>query len=77
MTETIEPDTEKRTRRRERRGPNPSAFCYTVAEVRELGGPARTKTYELVKSGQLKMIDVAGCKRITGDSLRALLGVVA
>jgi hypothetical protein len=75
MTVTLETGSENRARRRNRPDPSPNAFCYTVAEVRQLGGPGKTKTYELVKSGRLKMIDVAGCKRVTGDSLRALLGV--
>ena len=77
MTAATETDAETRTRRRDRSDPNPNAFCYTVAEVRQLGGPGRTKTYQLIKSGRLKMIDVAGCKRVTGDSLRALLRVAA
>jgi len=77
MTANLETATGKQDRRRDRPDPSPNAFCYTVAEVRQLGGPGRTKTYELIKSGRLKMIDVAGCKRVTGDSLRALLEVAA
>jgi hypothetical protein len=75
MTASLETETGKQGRRQDRPHPNPNAFCYTVAEARQLGGPGRTKTYELVKLGRLKMIDIAGCKRVTGDSLRALLGV--
>ncbi|MSP00243.1 MAG: hypothetical protein EXR07_04205 [Acetobacteraceae bacterium] len=77
MTANLETATLKQDRRRNRPDPNPNAFCFTVAEVRQLGGPGRTKTYELIKAGRLKMIDVAGCKRVTGDSFRALLGVAA
>ena len=38
-----------------------------------MGGPGRTKIYELVKSGRLKLIKIDGLARIEGDSLRSLL----
>ena len=40
-----------------------------------MGGPGRTKIYDLAKRGELKLIDVAGRTMVDGASLRALLGV--
>jgi hypothetical protein len=42
-----------------------------------MGGPGRTKIYDLAKRGELKLIDVAGRTIVDGASLRALLGVAA
>jgi hypothetical protein len=60
-------------RRRTRPQARPDALAYTVDEVRQIGGPARTKTYELIKQGKLKAIVVGGRRLICGESLRALL----
>lgn len=38
-----------------------------------MGGPCRTKLYELAASGHLKLVKVAGRTLVDGDSLRALL----
>lgn len=53
----------------------PDQLAYTITQVQEVGGPGRTKTYELVAEGKLKLVRVGGRSRITGASLRALLGV--
>jgi hypothetical protein len=42
-----------------------------------MGGPGRTKIYDLAKSGELKLIRVAGRTMVDGDSLRTLLGIAA
>jgi len=72
-------DARGRTRGRSRKAdnhhghPSPYAFAYSIDEVKQMGGPGRTKTYELVNRGVLKSILVAGRRKIVGDSLRALL----
>ena len=53
--------------------PSPDAFAYRVKEVRLMGGPCRTKVYELAKKGHLKLIRIDGRTVIEGDSLRKLL----
>lgn len=75
MTATHEPVSETRTRRRARPAPSPNAFAYTIADTQAMGGPGRTKIYDLAKRGDLKLIDVAGRTMVDGASLRALLGV--
>jgi hypothetical protein len=64
-----------RTRRRARPDPSPHAFAYTIEDAQAMGGPGRTKLYQLAKSGRLKLIHVGGRTLVDGDSLRALLGV--
>jgi hypothetical protein len=63
--------------KRQRPAPLPEAFAYSVEEVRQMGGPGRTKVYELVKTGELELIHIAGISRITGRSVRRLLRVHA
>jgi hypothetical protein len=53
--------------------PSPSAFAYRVNEVKLMGGPGRTKVYELAKKGDLKLIRIDGRTVVEGDSLRKLL----
>jgi len=53
--------------------PSPDAFAYRVKEVRLMGGPCRTKVYELAKKGDLKLIRIDGRTVVEGDSLRRLL----
>ena len=53
--------------------PLPCAFTYRVNEVPLMGGPHRTKLYELAKQGKLKLVRVAGRTLVDGDSLRDLL----
>lgn len=60
-------------RRRERPAPLPNALAFRVDEVARMGGPARTKLYELAAAGKLRLIKVAGRTLVDGDSLRALL----
>ena len=60
-------------RKRTRPHPRPDALAFTVNEVRQIGGPGRTKVYELIAQGRLTAVSVGGRRLITGDSLRALL----
>jgi len=53
--------------------PSPDAFAYRAKEVQLMGGPCRTKVYELAKKGHLKLIRIDGRTVIEGDSLRKLL----
>jgi hypothetical protein len=59
--------------RKERPAPLPNAHAYRIDEVPRMGGPGRTKCYELAAAGKLRLVRVAGCTRVDGDSLRALL----
>jgi hypothetical protein len=61
------------TPRHERPAPLPHALAYRIDEVRRMGGPGRTKTYELAAQGKLRLVYVAGRTLVDGDSLRALL----
>lgn len=69
--------TNRLGRRRARPAPSPNAFAFTIADAQAMGGPGRTKIYDLAKRGELKLIDVAGRTMVDGASLRALLGVAA
>jgi hypothetical protein len=60
-------------RKGERPEPLPNALAFRVDEVPRMGGPGRTKLYELAASGKLKLIRVHGRTLVCGDSLRALL----
>jgi len=54
--------------------PSPNALASTIPDFQSLGGPGRTKLYQLAKKGILKMFkDAAGRTMIGGDSGRALL----
>lgn len=53
--------------------PLPNALAYRVKEVQLLGGPCRTKVYELAKKGDLKLIRIDGRTVVEGDSVRNLL----
>jgi len=47
--------------------PLPKLF-YTLAELRAIGGPARTNAYKLAKGGQLKIVAIPGLGRgVTAD----------
>ena len=74
MTEQSKPADRITLKRANRRPAQPNQIAYTIAQVQEVGGPGRTKTYELVAEGKLKLIRVGGRSRITGASLRSLLG---
>lgn len=63
----------KSTRRTLIVAPLPNALAYRVDEVPLMGGPRRTKLYELAAAGKVKLIRVAGRTLVDGDSLRALL----
>jgi hypothetical protein len=53
--------------------PLPNALAFRIDEVRRMGGPGRTKVYELIRTGALKAVKAGGRTVIVGDSLRALL----
>ena len=53
--------------------PLPTALAYRIGEVRLMGGPGRTKTYELAAANKLKLVRIDGMTLVDGDSLRALL----
>ena len=59
--------------RHARPAPLPNALAYRVDEVPRVGGPARTKVYELAKAGKLKLIRIGRRTVVDGDSLRTLL----
>jgi len=59
--------------RQQRHAPLPNALAYRVDEVPLMGGPRRTKLYELAAAGKLKLVRVAGRTLVDGDSLRTLL----
>ena len=75
MTTATETTIDKRIRGRARPAPSPNAFAFTIADAQAMGGPGRTKIYQMAKRGELKLIDVAGRTMVDGASLRALLGV--
>ena len=62
------------SKRYQRAPARPDQLAYTIPQVQEVGGPGRTKVYQLVNQGKLKLVRVGGRSRITGASLRALLG---
>ena len=66
---TSQIDKPKRTRP----APLAHALAYRVDEVRMMGGPARTKLYELAAEGKLRLVRIAGRTLVDGDSLRTLL----
>jgi hypothetical protein len=54
----------------------PDAIAFTIRGFQALGGPGKTKVYELGKAGVLKVFkDGAGRTMIEGNSGRALLGL--
>jgi hypothetical protein len=61
--------------KRQRASPHPMAYAFTIPDAQSMGAPCKTKIYELVKNGELKMLCVGGRTMVSGDSLRALLGV--
>ncbi len=73
LTTALVPTPRRPTRHRERPAPLPNALAYRVDEVPLMGGPRRTKLYELAAAGKLKLVKVAGRTLVEGDSLRALL----
>ncbi len=73
MTEAVSVATTTAKPRRERPAPRPDALAFRINDVPLMGGPGRTKIYELAKAGKLQLIRVGGRTLIDGDSLRALL----
>ena len=59
--------------RASRPAPLPDALAYTVPDAMRVSGIGRTKVYELIKAGALKVNKSTGRTLIVGDSLRALL----
>jgi hypothetical protein len=66
-----------RKRKRARATPARNAFAYTLPDAQAMGAPGKTTIYQLAKAGILEFVEKKpGCPvMITGDSLRALLGV--
>ena len=56
-----------------RRTPLPDALTYTVPDAMRVSGVGKTKLYELIKAGALKVNKATGRTLIVGDSLRSLL----
>ena len=56
-----------------RPAPLPDALAYTVPDAMRVSGIGRTKLYELIAAGALRVNRVTGRTLIVGDSLRALL----
>ena len=55
--------------KRQRAQPHPLAFAYTIPDAQSMGAPGRTKIYELVKNGKLKLLCVGGRTMVDGNSL--------
>jgi hypothetical protein len=69
-----------RKRNRARASPSPHAYAFTVHDSQAMGGPGKTKLYEIAK--QLKaegktllFKDAAGRTMVVGDMLREPLAV--
>jgi hypothetical protein len=77
MNVSPEMTSDRKGRRRARPAPAPNAFAFTITDAQAMGGPGRTKLYDLANRGELKMFKVAGRTMVDGDSLRALLGQAA
>jgi hypothetical protein len=75
MPPKFPPAVNRQRRHRARPAPSPTAFAFTIADAQAMGGPGRTKIYELARRGELKLINVGGRTMVDGTSLRALLGV--
>ena len=59
--------------RKSRLAPLPDAITYTIPDAQRISGIGRTKLFELIKGGKLRVNRVTGRTLIVGDSLRALL----
>jgi hypothetical protein len=69
-------------RQRQRAMPSPMAFAFTVRDAQMMGGPGKTKLYDLdrqlkAEGKPLLFKDAAGRTMVNGDGLRELLGVNA
>ena len=62
-----------KTARTTRPAPNPDALGFRIHELRALGGPARTKAYELIKAGRLVVVKLGSTTIVNGDSFRRLM----
>jgi hypothetical protein len=72
----VQTKTEKAMFNQNRSGhitPSPDALAYRIKEAQFMGGPGRTKIYELAKKGHLKLVRIDGRTLIEGESLRNLL----
>jgi hypothetical protein len=63
----------KRQLQRERALPSPNVHAYTIPDAQAMGLPGRTKIYELINAGRLKVIKLDHRTMVVGDSLRELL----
>ena len=53
--------------------PLPNAIVYRVDEVGLMGGPRRSKLYQLAAQGRIRMIRAGGRTLFDGDSVRNFL----
>jgi hypothetical protein len=66
----------KQKRKRIRAMPSPYAYAFTIEDAQRMGAPGKTAIYQLLREGRLQRApDACGRTMITGQSLRALLGV--
>ncbi len=73
MTAPVSLPTASTKGRRPLLPPLPNALAYRIPEARLMGGPGRTRIYELAHAGKLRLVRVGGRTLIDGDSLRTLL----
>lgn len=62
-----------KTARTTRPAPNPDALGFRIHELRALGGPGRTKAYELISDGRLTARKIGATTIVDGDSFRRLM----
>ena len=48
-------------------------LAFTINHSADALDVGRSTVYELIKAGKLKVIDINGMRRISGESLRALV----
>ncbi len=72
-TDKADPPEPAKKRKAAPPSPRPDALAYRVREARLMGGPGKTRIYELAQEGKLRLVRVGGQTLIDGDSLRTLL----
>jgi hypothetical protein len=75
MSDPLLPSRRTTTKTKHHAGdaPLPNALAYRINEVALMGGPKRTKLYELARNGALKLVRAGGRTLVDGDSLRNFL----
>lgn len=67
------PNNQRKPDKQPKPQPSPDQLAYSIDDVKRLGGPGRTKTYELIRRGVLRRIHIDGSTHLVGDSVRQLL----